>query len=264
MRRVHQVASTIITVVAISAAAATQTFTQTCADPSFPSKATAIDSACDVVGQGGKEADQNKAKNNFCAQGAPASYTFDKLKRLQVQVDNDRSIPFGRTGTATRQPGPATNRSPLQRIGEGQLIVLNAFVLKARQEGAESVNCGKPPRTGAVPDEPLYHDIHISLVQVATEKDECNGVVAEMSPHHRPPEWSAENLNKLAGTPIRVTGQLFFDSSHSPCENGQASAGNPKRFSLWEIHPIYKFEVCTANCGAEGTWVSLEEWVGKH
>jgi hypothetical protein len=153
------------------------------------------------------------------------------------------------------------NRSPLQRIGEGELVVLNAFVLKARQEGAESVNCGKPPQTGAVPDEPLYRDIHISLVQVGTESDECNGVVSEMSPHHRPLEWSAENLNKLAGsrTPVRVTGQLFFDSSHNPCENGQASAGNPKRFSLWEIHPIYKFEVCTGNCGAEGSLVSLED-----
>jgi len=87
-----------------------------------------------------------------------------------------------------------------------------------------------------------------------------------MSPHHRPPEWSAENLNKLAAahTPIRVTGQLFFDSSHSPCENGQASAGNPKRFSLWEIHPIYKFEVCTGDCGGGGNWVSLEEWVANN
>jgi len=266
MRKVHQITLTIVTAVAVSATVASQTFTQTCAAPSFPSKATAIDSACDVAGQGGKEAAQNEAKNNFCAQGAPAPYTFDKLKRLQVQVDNDHSIPFGRTGTATRKPGPATNRSRLERIGEGELVVLNAFVLKARQEGAESVNCGKPPKPGAAPDEPMYHDIHISLVPVGTETDECNGVVAEMSPHHRPPEWSAQNLNKLAGshTPIRVTGQLFFDSSHSPCENGQASAGNPKRFSLWEIHPIYKFEVCTGNCDAGGSWMSLEEWVAKN
>ena len=145
MRRVDQLTFAIVTAIVLSTAAASQTFTQTCANPSFPSKATAIDSACNVAGQGGKEAAQNKAKNNFCAQGAPAPFTFDKLKRLQVQVANDHSIPFGRTGTATRQPGPATNRSPLQRIGEGDLVVLNAFVLKARQEGAESVNCGKPP-----------------------------------------------------------------------------------------------------------------------
>jgi hypothetical protein len=43
-----------------------------------------------------------QAKNNFCAQAAAASLTFDKLKRLQVQVANDHGIPFGRTGTPTR------------------------------------------------------------------------------------------------------------------------------------------------------------------
>jgi hypothetical protein len=265
MRKAQQLTVLIILVFGTSSLANAQTFGQTCPSPSFPSNATPIDSACNAAGQGGKEAAQNQAKNNFCAQGEPQETTFDQLKRLQVQVDNNHSIPFGRAGTATRQPGPATQRSALQQIGEGKLVVLKAFVLKARQEGAESVNCGKPPHAGAVPDEPVYHDIHIALVPVDSEKDECNGVVAEMSPHHRPAEWTADNVNKIAAShsPVRVTGQLFFDSSHSPCENGQATAGNPKRFSLWEIHPIYKFEVCTGDCSGAGVWVSLEAWVEK-
>ena len=49
-------------------------------------------------------------------------------------------ITFARKAHPHRTPltnsGPATNRSELQRIGEGELVVLNAFVLKARQEGA--------------------------------------------------------------------------------------------------------------------------------
>ena len=40
-----------------------------------------------------------------------------------------------------------------------------------------------------------------------------------------------------------------------------AGEGNPKRVSLWEVHPIYKFEVCTGNCDGAGTWVPLDEWV---
>lgn len=112
----------------------------------------------------------------------------------------------------------------------------------------------------------MNHDIHISVMPIGTETNECNGIVAEMSPHHRPPEWTAENVNKLSGshTPVRVTGQLLFDSSHSPCENGQIGSGDPKRFSLWEIHPIYKFEVCTGDCEGAGVWTSLEEWASKH
>ena len=84
-----------------------------------------------------------------------------------------------------------------------------------------------------------------------------------MTPHFRPAEWTADNVNRVAAAhlPVRVTGQRFFDSSHMPCDAGKPVRTNPKRFSLWEIHPIYKFEVCTANCDAAGTWITLQEWV---
>ena len=143
------------------------------------------------------------------------------------------------------------------RVAEGKLAVLKGFVLIARQEGAESVNCGKN-----APNSPPYHDIHISIVQSADETDECSSVVAETSPHHRPPEWNAANLNAVgkAHLPVRITGHLFFDSSHVPCADGKPVPSNPKRVSLWELHPVYEFEVCTANCDAEGTWAKLEDW----
>jgi len=154
MQETREIALLLILGVATSIFATSQTFTQKCTVPSFPSKATPIDSACDLAGRGGKEAAQNNAKNNFCAQGEPEQTSFEELKRLQVQVNNNRSIPFGKTGSATRRPGPATRREALQRIGEGKLVVLQAFVLKARQEGAESVNCGKPPQPDRCPTNP--------------------------------------------------------------------------------------------------------------
>ena len=66
-----------------------------------------------------------------------------------------------------------------------------------------------------------------------------------------------------ARSPVRVTGQLFFDSSHVPCAGGKEVRTNPRRFSLWEIHPIYQFEVCTADCDGTGTWLPLEQWVDR-
>jgi hypothetical protein len=128
----------------------------------------------------------------------------------------------------------------------------SGFVLIARQEGAESVNCG-----ASVPDNPAFHDIHISIVDAATNTNECSGVVVEMVPHHRPASWTQENVQAVANKhlPVRVTGQLMFDSSHTPCVGGAAVQGDPKRASLWEVHPIYKFEVCPG-----GSCVSLEEW----
>lgn len=239
--------------------AVSQTFDQTCSTPSFPSQtATAIDSSCGISGSGtGAEGKQNMAKNNFCANGAPEPISIAQLSKYQTTVQNKKSINFGDENTATREKGPTTNRAPLQSIGEGKLVVLQGLVLKARQEGGESVNCGK-----AVPNKPEFHDIHISVVADAATKDECAGVVVEMSPHHRPGSWNIQNMQKVAdsGLPVRVTGHLFFDSSHVPCENGQGVRSNPKRVSLWEVHPIYQFELCTADCGGTGNWVSLDQW----
>jgi hypothetical protein len=235
-----------------------------CRKPSYPSPSPSgtlgIDKQCGLAGSGaGAEGQQNSAKNNFCAAGPPKAMTVADLTNLQAQVEKNASINFGSENKGTRKKGPTTNRAPLRKLGEGKLVTLRAFVLIARQEGGESVNCGKN-----VPDQPLFHDIHISLVSTADATDECSGVVAEMSPHHRPDSWTHENVEKVsrAKLPVRVTGQLYFDSSHFPCSGGQgAGEGNPKRVSLWEIHPIYKFEVCTAGCDGAGTWLPLDQWV---
>ncbi|MCA1636157.1 MAG: hypothetical protein LC785_16325 [Acidobacteria bacterium] len=234
-----------------------------CRKPSYPAPAPAaalgIDTQCGLAGSGtGAEGVQDSVKNNFCATGTPQTMTIASLTSLQAKVEKNGSINFGNESKGGKPKGPTTNRAPLKKLGEGSLVTLRAFVLVARQEGGESVNCGKN-----VPDEPLFHDIHISLVSTADATDECAGVVAEMSPHHRPDSWTHANVEKVARAklPVRVTGQLYFDSSHFPCSGGQgAGEGNPKRVSLWEVHPIYKFEVCTAGCDGAGTWLPLDVW----
>lgn len=255
-----------------STSAFAQGFTQTCSSPVFPGPAVGIDSRCAAQGAGGEEAEQNQAKNNFCAAGTPAPFTIAQFAALQGQVEQNKAINFGDVDNPGIH-GPTTNRAPLKTLGEGKLVQLNAFVVGATQEGGETVNCG--PAFDHEPNADLFHDIHISLVatpQLATpastaEKDasECQGIVSEMIPHHRPPEWTADNVNKVAAQHlmVRVTGQLFFDSSHVPCAQGKEVRKNPRRISLWEIHPIYKFEVCTANCGGAGTWIALAQWVTK-
>lgn len=238
-------------------------FKPVCANPSYPTPAPksslGIDKLCGRAGSGsGPEGQQDMTKNNFCAKGTPQAITVADLTDLQAQVVKNTAINFGNENKGTRKKGPTINRAPLKKLGEGKLVTLKAFVLIARQEGGESVNCGKN-----VPEGALFHDIHISLVGSTDVEDECSSVVAEMSPHHRPDAWTHGNVEKVAKAklPVRVTGQLYFDSSHFPCTGGQGpGAGNPKRVSLWEIHPIYKFEVCTKDCDAEGTWLPLDQW----
>jgi hypothetical protein len=119
----------------------------------------------------------------------------------------------------------------------------------------ESVNCYRPS------DE--ENDIHIVLGQ-QTKADECASITAEMSPHFRPAKWTQDNVNSIGEHPIRVTGPLFYDSSHVICEPGKRTV--PKRASLWEIHPVYALEVCSATdieqCKAapESAWQPLDQF----
>jgi hypothetical protein len=237
-------------------------FSQTCTNPHFPpnSAPTAMDqTSCTILGNGGAEAAQNQAKNNFCAIGQAKVMTIPDLVSLQAKVQQDPTIPFGNSHNhpLTAKSGPATDRTPLQALGEGTVVTLQGFVLIARQEGAESVNCGQN-----VSNDPVNHDIHISIVE-SPDQPECSGVVVEMIPHHRPASWNPQNLMKVASAklPVRITGQLMFDSSHTPCQNGTSIQGDPKRVSLWEAHPVYGFDVCPqGTCSSGNGWVSLEEF----
>jgi hypothetical protein len=235
-------------------------FSPSCSAPDFPSNdATDMDeTGCGFAGNGGKEAAQNSAKNNFCAVNPASPMTIADMVSLQQKVEQDSSINFGnpRTHPFTSAAGPVQQRSKLVSLGEGDQVVVQGFVLIARQEGSESVNCGTK-----VPDKPVFHDIHVSLVQHPGD-DECTSIVVEMTPHHRPAEWTAGLVNEVAHAklPVRVTGQRMFDSSHSPCTNGTGVPGDPRRASLWEVHPIYNFEVCPKGACSSGGWVPLELW----
>ena len=149
-------------------------------------------------------------------------------------------------------------------------MVFEGYIFEARQECKETVNCGT-----AVPNVNASHDIHIAVLEnprktpkkdtgpkPEQDKEECTGFVAEMIPHHRPAEWTGCNVNDVAekGLRVRITGQQFFDGSHVPCKNGEPFESNPKRISLWEIHPIYSFEVCPSGDCASGGWQPIEKF----
>lgn len=238
----------------------TQVFTQSCPTPQFPSVSTGIDASCGPSGSSDPQsADglQNLKKDNFCALGTPIAVTLSALKALQTKAAS---------GEATNhfKPGePLPDRTFLKSLGEGDLVTFEGYVFEARQECKESVNCGVQS-----PNQDGFHDIHISLVDhvptsklgtQAADAEECGSFVAEMIPHHRPAEWNACNVNSIATKKLRVriTGQRMFDGSHLTCNGTTPNGSNPKRATLWEIHPIYSFDVCpSGDCKTNG-WVPL-------
>jgi hypothetical protein len=200
-----------------------------------------IDDACPAEGTGKSPAQQaqNTAKNNFCATGTPAEVTAVSFRKLQAKA-KAASITFG---SDAHLPEDRTKLKDLytttngDAIGEGSLVRLVAYVTTAHYsnvQNGESVNCKRPGTEN--------NDIHIVLGAAPTTAP-CQSVTAEMSPHFRPDTWTPKAVNKTNGHPVRLTGQLFFDAAHQPCTPGHPA--NPKRISLWEIHPVYAADVCS-------------------
>jgi hypothetical protein len=145
-------------------------------------------------------------------------------------------------------------------IGEGTHVHMAGYVIQADFAGSETVNCNRGDTEPNV-------DIHIHLAE-RRDADLCDSIMAEVSPHSRPVGWSHPQDYFVEGRPIRITGQMFFDSTHVPCENGKPKGGNPARFSVWEIHPVYGIDVChrsktLANCKPyrDEDWTPLDVWV---
>jgi hypothetical protein len=239
---------------------------------SIEEKHPVIDDSCSIDGtkrDGGSLSDgkiaENHAKNNFCVTGTPVDITYGDLLQLEsARRDvHDKDLP-----DAAARKGQLSGVITVNghKIGEGTLVRLVIHLIEAHYSDTqrsrsdtkfgESVNCYRPSNE--------ENDIHIVLGQ-QTQDDECKSVTAEMSPHFRPAKWTADDLNSIGEHPIRVTGQVFYDSSHVICQPGKRTA--PKRASLWEIHPVYTFEVCRltdidqCRSAPDSDWQALDTFV---
>ncbi|HMJ24886.1 MAG TPA: SH3 domain-containing protein [Pyrinomonadaceae bacterium] len=151
-------------------------------------------------------------------------------------------------------------------VREGRLVKVRGFLAAGLEphanSGGESVNCRLTQNAN--------NDFHISVVENAGE-DEFKGIVVEMIPQGRDPAWTLTKLKAVRqqGKRILVIGALFYDNIHLVNDDpSHPIGGQPKRVSLWEVHPITKFFVCikaTNNCsvsstGATSGWQRLEDF----
>lgn len=202
----------------------------------------------------------NKAKNHVPEGTRSITLSFPDFRSLQRQADD--AVEQG-TELSQEQRDSLRNFSVTNgRAGEGKLVKLTGFIVRDSDPHAntgESVNCRL--RTSA------NNDFHISLARLASQT-EFQGIVVEMIPHDRPATWSLPKLRKVKrdGLRVLVLGGLFYDNDHvvnaDPTDN---LSGQPKRFSLWEVHPITQFFVCqragnSCNPGTLSHWTKLEEF----
>src|SRR5262249_52348226 len=98
---------------------------------------------------------------------------------------------------------------------------------------------------------------------------EFAGVVVEMVPWDRDPGWTLKKLLDVQQKKMRVLvqGGLFYDNLHFVNADAKHPlGGQPKRFALWEIHPVTGFFVCTRSSGncapanPDDNWTPLQDF----
>ena len=242
-----------------------------------------IDKVCGLTGNADTPAKkhQDAAKNNLCEPPGAAAQpiTMAELQELQQEVDAAH-LPYG--NTFNHKPGPPADRSGFQSLPplstghafkEGDVVTLVAFVGDTHYSPKSSSGSGESSNCSLTDHEMV--DIHVSLVGEPgeiTKKDPqriaklCHSATAEIIPHLRPEVWQNDWITDVMRLerPVRITGQLFFDASHSPCNGDQMSKGDPERMSDWEVHPVYRIEVCKhatlAECGsADANWQKISD-----
>jgi len=192
----------------------------------------------------------NRIKRTFPADASARSLTIPKFVALQRSVNET----FGEVIHDLDR----ADREALRQMGEGRLVRFTGYLVgKPHSSTGESVNCslhGTP-----------NNDIHLTLA-TAPDLTEYEGIVAEVIPQGRPESWNSQKPSTIAeqGHLVMVYGQLFLDNAHFP--NGDPAhprAGQPKRISTWEVHPITKFFVCPTNqctSTSKAGWVPLSDW----
>jgi hypothetical protein len=202
----------------------------------------------------------NKAKNHQPTGTNARTLNFADMKSLQQQAD--AVVEQGTELNQEQRDSLSNFTVSTGKVSEGRLVKLAGFIAKGldpHPNTGESVNCRLKT--------PLNNDFHITLA-LKSSHTEFQGVVVEMIPHNRPVEWTIDKLKKVKQNKLLVMaiGNLFYDNDHvvnaDPTDN---LTGQPKRFSLWEVHPITKFFVCQKPnnaCSLTNTaqWTKLEDF----
>ena len=96
-------------------------------------------------------------------------------------------------------------------------------------------------------------------------------VIVEMTPHDRfqfeNSIWILDNLQRATGRQVKVVGQLIIDNEHNltsqNCATARTAADKQTcwRASVWELHPVVRFQVCpNDSCAPDSTdWVELDQ-----
>ena len=182
----------------------------------------------------GGDPNLNREKNRWVA---PAKILEMSVTQVIALSDNELSA-MGKESRSKWSSAAVEQASANENRG----VQVVGYLAHAKESGSEACN-GKSD---------LYHDFHIWITESGGE-DKRNGIVVEAIPYWKEqfPSWKLGTFEKLAleNAKVRVSGWILWDQEHGD-EVGKS------RGSLWEVHPITKFEVFSG-----GKWEELKTGV---
>jgi len=209
----------------------------------------------------------NYLKNQHPPRNSTPAVTFTSL--------NDYHDLESRTPPELAKSNHADLKDKLAAMGEGHPAAVIGYLYYVKQEGAESSNCEL-----TAPDDTDYHigigfDKSIAASGIPHAKQSAadkttmkqTAVVVEMTPQYRDsfaPEWTIDAVKAVLGKQVKVIGLLMADNEHNVPKDNCGLAGHGDlcwRASIWELHPVTSFQVCTlkdAECTATGAgWADI-------
>lgn len=216
---------------------------------------------CGLSGQ--YDAYLNLLKNQIPPPGQKSSRLLDKAGFAALE---------GKTPQDAARGKHAARAQELSELGEGQIVSVIGYLYAVRRGGAETANC---QLSG---DQNVNYHLSIGFdAAIAAQISQNDGVerrqvqqasiVAQITPHYRAryhADWDLQTLQKVVGRPVRVTGQLLFDTNHSTAHDDCGAFGANSqtcwRMSAWELTPATQLWVCRSSSGChEGSndWEEL-------
>lgn len=213
--------------------------------------------------------------------GSSVDGELNKQKNIRTPPDGPAKLVT--IAELKEKPNPSTSRfrsdnrdrNVLREMGEGEKIMVVAWLLTVRRGVLESCNCKIDP-PGEQSAKMLVRDNHMVLVDPTLRnptlaRNEAHSVCAEFTPRVKldhpnfgraklnpliDPNWRESHHNPTGKLKVRMTGILMFDSEHY--------FGRPlKRENDWEIHPVFKVEYCpedkTCTGESDDNWKDLDD-----
>lgn len=196
----------------------------------FPSSAT-----CPLQGSGG-DANLNRLKNRWVA---PSS--LDIAPSITKPSDLTRLPQLGSGYSTLRDEWPNDSFTGKISVLERKAVTVQGYLIRARREGPETVNC----------ESRSLHDYHLYVTD-RHDASSAESVIAEMTPRWIAlyPSWTGggagyetASIDRLRGQEVRITGWLLYDQEHwDMVDRGQ-------RATPWEIHPVTNVQYLSVRSG---------------